>query len=292
MSANTRYKDSVFSFLFSDPDTLRELYGALEGITLPPDVPIELNTLSGVLFMGQINDISFTIGNRLVIVLEHQSTINPNMPLRLLMYIARIYEKTIERRNLYKSTLEHIPAPEFIVLYNGIKPYPDQATLKLSEAFKDAAGLRGTVSTAPDLELLVKVYNINKGHNAEIARKCEKLYGYSFFVDKARELEREMPQEEAMKTAIEYCIKHNILKGFLETNSSEVFNMLLTEWDTEEAKEVWFEEGRAEGIEQGIEQGREEGWFGLAQLLREGKTLDEAMAWLKDQNNAAISKGI
>ena len=131
MGVNSKYKDSVFSFLFSDKDALRELYGALEGITLTPDVPIELNTLSDVLYMGQINDISFTVDNRLVIVIEHQSTINPNMPLRLLLYIARIYEKTVERRNLYKSALEKIPAPEFIVLYNGTKPYPDQ-TCQLS----------------------------------------------------------------------------------------------------------------------------------------------------------------
>ena len=86
--------------------------------------------------------------------------------------------------------------------------------------------------------MVVKVFNINKGHNADIVQKCEKLYGYSFFVDKVRELERELPKEEAMKAAIGYCIKHNILKGFLETNSSEVFNMLLTEWNIEDAKEV------------------------------------------------------
>ena len=259
MAANTRFKDSIFSFLFSDSDALRELYSALEGITLPPDIPVEVNTLSDVLYMGQINDISFTIGNRLVILIEHQSTVNPNMPLRLLLYIAHIYEKTIERRKLYKSTLEKILAPEFIVLYNGTKPHPDQSTLKLSDAFKDAAGLRGRLPSAPDMELVAKVYNINKGHNAEIVKKCEKLYGYSVFVDKVRELEREKSQEEAMKGAIEYCIEHNILKRFLERNSSEVLNMLITEWDTEEAKEVWFEEGRMEGIEEGIEEGAAKG---------------------------------
>ena len=126
MGSNIRYKNSVFYLLFSHNDALRKLYSALKGLSLPPDVPVELNTLSDVLYMGQINDISFTIGNRLVIVIEHQSTINPNMPLRLLLYIARIYEKIVERRNLYKSSLEKIPTPEFIVLYNGTKPYPDQ----------------------------------------------------------------------------------------------------------------------------------------------------------------------
>ena len=176
-----------------------------------------------------------------------------------------------------RLSLEKIPAPEFIVLYNGTKPYPDQTTLKLSDAFKDAADLRGAAPSPSVLELEVKVYNINKGHNADIVAKCEKLQGYSFFVDKVREMGRDLPREDAMKAAIDYCIKHDVLQDFLERNSSEVFNMLLTEWDTEEAKEVWFEEG----IEVGIKRGREEGWLAMAQLLQEGKTLDEAITYLK-----------
>jgi hypothetical protein len=165
MGVNSKYKASVFSSLFCEPEDLRELYGAIEGVTLPPDVPIQLNTLSDVLYMGQVNDISFTIGSRLVIVIEHQSTINPNMPLRLLMYITHIYEQIIERRNCYRTVLEKIPTPEFIVLYNGKKPYPDRSTLKLSDAFEDASGLRGAPPAMPDLELVVK------GLNAVLLRK-------------------------------------------------------------------------------------------------------------------------
>jgi hypothetical protein len=112
MGANTKYKDSLFSFLFSDPAALRELYSALEGITLPPDVPITVNTLRDVLFMERINDISFTIDDKLVILLEHQSTINPNMALRLLMYIARIYEKILGDKNLYTTKAIPIPRAE------------------------------------------------------------------------------------------------------------------------------------------------------------------------------------
>ncbi|MDR2257514.1 MAG: hypothetical protein LBE14_00035, partial [Treponema sp.] len=84
MNVNRTYKDSVFSLLFNDPQTLRELYSALEGVTLPPDIPITINTLEGVLFMERVNDISFAVANKLVVVLEHQSTVNPNMPLRCL----------------------------------------------------------------------------------------------------------------------------------------------------------------------------------------------------------------
>ena len=96
MNINRSYKDSVFSLLFNDPETLRELYGALEGSPLPPDLPITINTLEGVLFMERVNDISFAAGDKLVIILEHQSTVNPNMPLRCLLYLARLYEKNIE----------------------------------------------------------------------------------------------------------------------------------------------------------------------------------------------------
>jgi len=79
MNVNKTHKDSVFSFLFSNPDILRELYSAIEGITLPPDIPIDINTLSGVLYKDKINDLSFIIDNRLVVLIGHQSTINNNL---------------------------------------------------------------------------------------------------------------------------------------------------------------------------------------------------------------------
>jgi len=113
---------------------------------------------------------------------------------------------------------------------------------------------------APSLELIVQVYNINSGHNAGILEKSRTLGGYSAFVGKVREYEQTFPLEEAMKKALKYCIDNDILKTFLETHSSEVFNMLLTEWDTEEAKLVWREEGFEDGLEEGLEKGREEGF--------------------------------
>jgi hypothetical protein len=244
MAVNARYKDSLFSFLFGDPDSLRELYGAIEGVPLDPSAVITVNTLSDVLYMEQYNDISFTVNNRLVVLIEHQSTINPNMPLRLLLYIARIYEKIVERKNLYREKLLAVPRPEFIVLYNGPKPYPERKILKLSDAFEAAEGIKG--ETPPELDLTVKVYNINRGHNEGIVQKSEKLKGYGIFVEKVRENRRVMPLEEAMTGAIGYCIERGILKRVLEENSTEVFNMLLTEWNIDEAKAVWQEEAREE----------------------------------------------
>ena len=266
MLANTKYKDSVFSLLFSDPGVLRELYSAIEGIDLPPDTPVSINTLSDILYMDQINDISFTIDNRLVVLIEHQSTINRNMPPRLLMYIARVYEKIVDRKKLYQSRPEKIPEPEFIVLYNGKADYPDHAALKLSELFKDAVGLKAAVSAAA-LELIVHVYNINKGRNAALLARCETLGGYSAFIGKIREYEKTMSREEAMKAAIKHCMDNNILKPFLKTHSSEVFNMLITEWSTEEA--IAF--NREEAWEEGWEKGQEE----ILKLLKTGKSPEE-----------------
>jgi predicted transposase YdaD len=260
MGVNTKYKDSMFSLLFSDPDTLRELYCALEGVTLPPDVPVSINTLQDVLFMDRVNDISFEIGGKLVILIEHQSTINPNMALRLLMYIARVYEKIIGNKNIYASKFIHIPRPEFFVLYNGMAPYPDEAFLRLSEAFENTESLRPWDKGSPALELVVKVVNINQGRNGEIAGKCKTLAAYSAFVGKVEEYEvSNGNREEAIKKAIKYCIEHDILKAFLEKNSSEVINMLLTEWNWDDALAVRYEEGREEGLEKGMEKGMEEG---------------------------------
>jgi hypothetical protein len=216
MGVNAGYKDSVFSLLFSDPDTLRELYSALEGVPLDKEIPVTITTLSDVLYMERYNDISFTIGNKLVVLIEHQSTINANMPLRILLYIARVYEKIIERKNLYRESLLKIPRPEFFVLYNGLKPYPGQSTLKLSDAFEGTEDIKAA-GLPPELELVVKVYNINKGYNEDIARKCAALGGYSVFIDKIRENRATMPLE----AAIEYCIEH---KGTSENFSFQRFS--------------------------------------------------------------------
>jgi hypothetical protein len=220
----------VFSFLFSDPDILRELYSAIEGIAIPPDIPIDINTLSDVLFRKQRNDISFLINNRLIVLIEHQSTINNNVPLRFLMYIGRLYEKITDPQKRYQKRLEKIPKPEFIVLYNGEDEYPDYKEIKLSGAFKN---IDGTKIDLP-LELVVQVYNINKGHNQDILSKSKTLDNYSMFIDKIREYQKEENSlEKAFKSAINYCIDNNILKEFLMEHGSDVVSFLYGDYDPE-----------------------------------------------------------
>jgi len=256
MNVNKKHKNSVFSALFSNPDVLRELYSAIEGVDIPPDTVININTLTDVLFMKQINDISFTIDDRIVVLIEHQSTINNNVPVRLLMYIARVYEKIIDREKLYQKKLQKIPTPEFIVLYNGKEPYPEHIELRLSDAFKNIKGFT--------LELVVKVYNINHGYNQHILEKSKTLDNYTIFMEKIRE-NMHLSLEESVKIAIKYCVKHNILKQFLKEHGSEVMNMLTDEISIEEIIAVRREEA--------LEEGREESTRIIAQnLLAKGST--------------------
>ena len=275
MKTNSKYKNSVFSYLFSNPDALRELYCALKEVSLPHDVPVIINTLEDVLFMDLVNDISFEIGGKVVVLIEHQSTINPNMALRLLMYIARVYEKITEDLNIYSTKKIFIPQPEFFVLYNGIDPFPDTVTLKLSDMFKSIEDM-GLEKSSPVLELQVTVLNINEGRNETIAKRCGLLAQYSAFTGKVRELMNEgHKRQEALKKAVVYCRNHDILKEFLERNGSEVFNMLMVEWDMDKALAVRYEEGMEEGVEKGMEKGREEGRKYFLQLLNQGLSVDE-----------------
>ena len=141
----------------------------------------------------------------------------------------------------YKTTLEQMPEPMFIVLYNRQDACPEHSVLKLSDAFKDTAGLRS--GEDPALELVVHVYNINQGYNTAMLKRCKTLGGYSVFISKIWEFRVSMELEDAVIAATRYCVEHDILKAFLETNSTEVINMLFAEWNQEEALAVQVQRG-------------------------------------------------
>ncbi|MDR0516099.1 MAG: Rpn family recombination-promoting nuclease/putative transposase, partial [Fibromonadaceae bacterium] len=173
--ANRTHKASAFSLLFSNKKNLVEVYNAINGTSYPENTEVEIITLSDALFLEQLNDIAFVIDGKLVVLIEHQSTINENMPLRMLMYMGREYERITNSRDLYRENKIKIPTPEFIVLYNGRKEFPDFKEFRLSDSFEMQNG-------TCNLELVVKAYNINKGRNAEIAKKSPTLSGYGDFV--------------------------------------------------------------------------------------------------------------
>jgi predicted transposase/invertase (TIGR01784 family) len=245
-------------------------------VELPPDIPIDINTLSNVLYKGKINDLSFLIDNRLIVLIEHQSTINENMPIRLLSYVSEIYNKIIGSKNVFQEKLIEIPLPEFIVLYNGNKPYDDYKELKLSDAFKDIEGLKVDKSTidksTPPLELTAKVYNINKGHNSQMLKKSKTLEGYSIFVGKIKELKaNNLSLDESVKYAVKYCLENDVLTDFLRAHEGEVVDMILEDLTMDEWMDLRYEEG----LEQGIATGREEGREQVARnALAEGSTVE------------------
>jgi hypothetical protein len=302
---NRQYKDSVFTLLFNDPSLLRELYNAIEGSSYGEDTAIVINTLKNILFKGQKNDISFTIDNKFVVFLEHQSTVNLNMPLRFLLFAGRVYEKIVNRRALYKQAQIPIPTPEFIVLYNGKASQPDETALRISDAF-----IAGGVPAG--LELVVRVLNVNAGHNRRILGKSKTLGEYAEFIAKAREYEKEKEKEkkqenrgkgksrkknreeedkdreECLQRAVKYCIDHDILKDFLTEHASEVINMLMTEWNWDDARDVWKEEAREEGIAEGREEGKAEGREEVLELL---KTKGYDTSELEAEMKKAGSKG-
>jgi hypothetical protein len=258
MDANRKYKATFFSDLFSKPNTLRELYNALSDTNYGEETPIEINTLDNVFFNDLKNDVSFTIGDKYVVLLEHQSTVNSNMPLRCLMYIARVYEKITEERAIYQERQIEIPTPEFIVLYNGLKPFPSEMTLKLSDAYKASDE---AYRHSGSLELTVRVVNINPGYNDELLQKSETLSGYCAFVDRVRSNQhRGSKLSDAINEAINWCMTEGKLKKYLTDHSTEVSGMLFTEFNIDIAKEVWQEEAREDGYEEGLAEGREEGF--------------------------------
>jgi len=274
MEANRKYKATLFSKLFSEPDRLRELYNALADTDYGEETVIEINTLESAFFNDIRNDVSFTIGGKYVVLLEHQSTINANMPLRLLSYIARVFEKLTDERAIYHEKLMELPTPEFIVLYNGIKPFPSEKTLRLSDAYK---GSDNSIEKFGNLELTVRIVNINPGYNDNLLRKCETLSGYTAFIEHIRSNQNNgLSLQDAIKEAIEWGITQDVLEAFLTEHGTEVSNMIPgTTFNIDIAKEVWQEEAR-EGV-------REEFQAEIAAQAAEIAQLKEKLAELQSK---------
>jgi hypothetical protein len=263
VNVNRKYKSSVFASYFGDAKKLIEAYNAIEGKDYPNDTEVIINTLEDALFMERINDISFLLDKSLIVLIEHTSTLSENFPLRMLLYVGRLYEKILKSDNLYRLKRINIPRPDFIVLYNGDEEYPDRAEIRLSDAFTRSqappirSGQAGTSKNAdlPDLlELTVRVYNINRGRNKEILQKSKSLGDYAVFIGCVKENRTKgLSLDEAIAKAVESCIANGIMKEYLESNASEVKNMLLTEWNMDDAKRVWQEEAAEKAAEEATE---------------------------------------
>ncbi|MBQ8804299.1 MAG: hypothetical protein IJZ53_11740, partial [Tyzzerella sp.] len=234
------YKSRMFTMIFRDKKELLQLYNAVAQRNYDDPELLTITTLENAIYMSMQNDLSFIIELRLSLW-EQQSTYNPNMPLRFLMYLSDMYEDMIRGKNIYGSKLIKIPAPKFIVFYNGKEERPEREVLKLSDAYM-------TQDEAVSLELIVDVLNINVGHNEELLKACKTLGDYSEYVSRVRRYAEEIPIEGAVDRAIEECIREGILKDFLEKNRAEAKAMSIYEYDQEAhirmVREDAFEEGR------------------------------------------------
>lgn len=256
-TGNKEYRSDVFSMLLQDKRRALEIYNAMNGTAYDDPEQIEITTLEDRSFSLTIrNDASFVLDHHLSIY-EHQSTFCPNMPLRDLVYFAAMIQKKVyaKRRDLYARTLLKIPVPHFVVFYNGKEPVPEQYELRLSDAFEKQ-------TKAPELELVCKVYNINKGNNERLLAKCPTLRDYMYFIDAVREYHAEndfTDLEGAIEQAISRCIRENVLKEFLVEHQMEVTHMMTMDYTFERRLEFQCEEAIEKGRAQGIEEGREEG---------------------------------
>ena len=254
-TVNRKYKDSVFVDLFSDDEKAKErflsLYNALHHTNLPLSCPVENIRFDNTIYMNIINDVSCLVDDKIIVLAEHQSTVNENMPLRFLQYIARLYEKLQIPADRYLRKLSKIPTPEFYVLYNGREDYPETTVLKLSDAFI------AKPEQCP-LELTVQVLNINSGKGGKILKTCKTLDEYSLFVEEVR-IQTQLDPENGFTNAVKICIEKGILKEYLQRKSREVVNMLIAEYDYDTDIAVQREEAGkialAKGISQGISQG-------------------------------------
>jgi len=247
---NRNHKSSVFSSYFSENNArMVELYNAIENKNYPLDTPVIENTLEDALYKDRLNDLSFVLDDKILVLIEHQSTINRNMALRLLMYAGRLYEKIVNTNEdlqnaLYNEEQLQMPTPKFVVLYNGKENIPEHSVEKLSDIFM-------LEQENPALELKVDVYNINYGKSEELMKRSSSIYEYACFVHCIEENRKAgLDNKTAVKQAIRECISTDIMAEYLLKNGSEVENMLYHEWDRE--KEIKYAEKRA------IEQGKSE----------------------------------
>lgn len=285
ITANRKYKDTVFRKLFSDRKNLLSLYNAINGTAYMDASQLEIVTLDNAIYMGMKNDLAFIINTNLFLY-EHQSTYNPNMPLRDLFYISGEYQKLVDLKSLYTSTRLRIPTPNFIVFYNGTEKNEDRWVEYLSESYENMSG-------EPNLELKVITLNINVGHNKKLMEECQTLREYAQYVAKVRRYSEEMELNTAVECAVSESIQEGILKEFLQKNRAEVIAMSIFEYNEEEEKRKLRKAEYEAGMAEGVMKTKKETVISLAEMglsvqqIAQGVKVEEKTVykWLNEKKN-------
>ena len=252
-------KDILFRLVFgNDRQALLQLYNALHGTAYTDPHELQIVTLDNAIYISRKNDLAFLLAGS-INMYEHQSTLNPNMPVRFLIYLAQEYQLLVEStdKSLYGSEMIPLPTPQCVVFYNGTADTPDEYELRLSSAFSSQ-------DVEPAVEVVVKVININYGHNEHLMQGCGLLSQYAQFVAVTREYANKYDnRKEALNVAIEYCIGHGILEDILRKHRSQVLGSLLEEFDEKKyartLREEGYEAGRTDGFTEGAQCGLELG---------------------------------
>lgn len=271
------HKDTLFRFIFRDKANLLQLYNALNGSDHQDERLLTITTLENVIYLGYKNDVSFLLESVLFLA-EHQSTWNPNMPLRGVFYFARLYQDFVTENgyDLYKTTLIRLPSPQYVVFYNGTEDRPEREMLTLSESFMTVESAGGGLAIEPALECKALVLNINYGKNRWLMEKCRPLWEYSYFIHSIREnLAAGYSPQEAADLAVHHCLKEGVLEDLLRKHRKEVVGMFLEEYD----KELHEKTLRREGWEDGFAKASE-----LARLLLDANRLEDLRRSTKDKN--------
>ena len=252
-------KSRMFIMIFRDRKRLLNLYNVMSGRHYTDPEQLTITTLENAIYLSMKNDVSFLIGMRLSLY-EHQSTFNPNMAIRFLFYLADLYSGLLKEDNLFGTKRVMIPPPKFIVFYNGVDEHPDHEILRLSDSY--------IVPEEPvSLEMLVDVFNINKGHNQELMEACKDLADYAEYTYRVRKYAKEMSIEDAVERTLDECIREDILKDFLLQNRAEAKKMSIYEYNEEEHMRRERKDAYEDGVADGLAAGREEG---LATGRKEG----------------------
>ena len=242
LTVNRTFKSTLFIMLFEDKKNLLELYNAITGKHYADPELLEINTLENAIYMSMKNDVSFLIDGRLSLY-EHQSTKNPNLPLRFLLYISHLYSRLTVKENLYGEMIVQIPAPEFLIFYNGKDKMPERQILRLSDMYSVQEG-------QPKLELEATLLNISGSNNQKLKEACRTLGEYAIYTDKIRNYTETMELSEAVDRAMDECIREDVLREFLMKHRAEARAMSIFEYD----QERHMQQEREAGIEKGKEQ--------------------------------------
>ena len=218
-----QHKDTVFRMLFKEKTRLLELFNAINNTDITDENEIEITTLENAIYMTTKNDISCVVDMRLSLF-EHQSTVNPNMPLRDLDYVSKCFSRYVTKRDLYSGKKVILPNPKFVVFYNGLEEQPQVKMMRLSDLYAHR-------EDNPNLELVVVQYNINSSKDAEILKQCQTLKEYSQFIDCIRKHQEHSDNDTAVGRAIDECIDKGILEDFLRANRAEVEAVSVYEFD-------------------------------------------------------------